>query len=293
MNGLVLSGAGGAIGFLAGALSVVMKEIQHDKVVGVSAGALTGIMYACRRMDRLQELLITIEDKDVVNKRLKKYARRLLFHLIGIATPIKGIYDNTPLRKLIRKELMGQMVHIHYTCVSVNAHTGQEIWWQIPKGTIFTDADVDSFISMIISSTAIPGIFPPEKIGRQYYVDGGVKTHTPIQPTKQFLPQADHLTIISTGARERRQIENIKSDLDYLPEVLTDLISLVPEKDFTDFDYRNQLAQCGHPDYRYFPSLIIKPTQALAPATRFHHEFIQKDWRHGEEQAQKILGMRE
>jgi predicted acylesterase/phospholipase RssA len=291
MKGLVLSGAGGAIGFLTGALSVVQKEIEHDKVVGVSSGALTGIMYACKRMDRMQDLLFTIKDHDVAEKRLKKYIQRLLFHLIGIARPIKGIYDNKPLRNLLRQELVGQTVFIDYTCVSVNIHTGGEIWWQIPKGTTFADADVDSFVSMIISSTAIPGMFPPEKIGGKYYADGGIKTHTPIQPTKQLLPEADHLTIISTGARQRREIGSIRSDLDYLPEVLSDLIGMVPEKDFSEFQYRNELARRGHPDYRYFPSLIVKPAQILAPTGRFHHQFMQEDWWHGVEQAQKVLGV--
>ena len=286
-NGLVLSGAGGAIGFLVGALTRVNRE--HQKVVGVSSGALVGIMYATGNLRRLYSLLTHITDEEVAKKRVFRYIRRHVYHLVGVKKPLMGIYDNKPLRKLLRRELIGQTVDIDFTAVSVNVKTGDEKWFTIEKGTTFTEKNINKYVSQIISSTAIPGVFPPEKIDGQLYIDGGISTHTPIRPLKALLPEADHITIISTATGEKARVEEVVTDFDYLPGRLSDLIKIVPTKDFFEFEYKNKLAKAGHSDYTYYPSLIIRPDQELAPTVRFHHSYMIPDYYHGMDRASRAL----
>lgn len=268
------SGAGGGIGFLVGVLTELLKRGRRfDYVVGVSSGALTGIMYAVGKTEVLYNELLTIRDRDIVRKRPLRFGVSTLFggHM--------GYYSNKPLRKLLRKHLINAKTKVDFTCVSVNAKTGEEVWWQIPRDTEFTPEVVDSFVSMVISSTAIPVAFSPEKIGDHYYSDGGSSTHTPIRPTRELVPEAQHMTIISSALQERN--ETGKSVISLAGGMLGDLISSIAEKDFSDFEYKNQLALLGDPRYKYIPADIYRPKQELAPTTRFHHKFTIPDIEHG------------
>jgi predicted acylesterase/phospholipase RssA len=282
MNGLVLSGAGGGIGYLGGAVSTLTKKYRYDKIVGVSSGALVGIMYAIDRLDRLKEILFHITDRQVVRKRPLRFGISTLFG------GSMGYYSNAPLRKLLTNELRGHTTEIDFTCVAVNARTGKPIWWQIPKGTHLTGGSLNAFVSMILSSTAIPVAFSPEKIGDEYYVDGGVSTHTPIQPMKDLLPQANHISIVSTALQERS--ETGVGIIQLTGGVIGDLVSSISERDFMEFEFKNKLALQGHPDYRYFDNIIIRPEKPLSPTTRFHYQFTQPDWAHGERMALLAMG---
>lgn len=275
MRPLVLSGAGGGIGFLAGALdSLIDQSHRFDKVVGVSSGALVGIMYAMGRMNTLKDILFDITDRQIVRKRPIRFA------LSALTGGKMGYYSNSPLRALLRRNMINQTTLINYTCVSVNARTGAEMWWQIPKGTCFTKDVVDINVSMIISSTAIPVAFTPEKIAGEYYSDGGSSTHTPIRPTRQLVPDADVMTIISTALRERN--ETGVGVMSLAGGMLGDLVSSVAEKDFREFEHKNELALLGDERYSFIPSNIFRPNKKLSPTTRFHHRFTVPDYKHGQ-----------
>lgn len=246
---------------------------RYDYVVGVSAGALVGIMYAVGKLDVLHDILLTVKDRDIVRKRPIRFGVSTLFG------GDMGYYSNKPLRKLLRKHLLNTKTKVDFTCVSVNAKTGDEIWWQIPKDTEFTPEVVDSFVSMIISSTAIPVAFTPEKIGDEYYADGGSSTHVPIRPTRELVPDAEHMTIISTAMWERN--ETSTGVISLAGGMIGDLIRNVAEKDFSDFEYKNRLALLGDPKYKYIPADIYRPEQELAPTTRFHYKYTIPDIKHG------------
>jgi|GEM_PF-1485535 len=288
---LCASGAGGAIGFLLGALMVLVEHgYRHAIAIGVSSGGILALMYAMGRLERMLELLSTIEDDDVANKRLLAWGFRLGTHKLGLSDPLHGAYDNRPLLELLKREMIGQTMLIDFVCVSVNSKTGREMWWQIPAGTTFSKGDVEYFAKMVLSTTAIPGVFGAVEIGGEYYTDGGSSTHTPIEPTKIMMPDADHITILSTAGFEAKPLKHIKSDLDHAPERASDVLAKVAEVDFLKFHYKNELAKCGcRDDLTYYPSTIVKPEQELAPTTRFHHKYMVPDIVHGREMALKAL----
>lgn len=311
-RGLAISGAGGAIGFHCGALDVVTRQYLPDKIVGVSSGSLAGIMLAVGKLDRMNHILETVIDSDIVQKRIFRYVRRQVTHWLGLANPQLGVYDNSPLRGLLYDELIGQTVQIEFSAIAVNAKTRALATWTVPRGTRITVQNVDMIVSQIMSSTAIPGVFPPEKINGHYYIDGGVVTHTPIEPLKHLLPDCDHITIISTAGLERDHTRRIKTDLDYLPDVLSELIALVPERDFMNFKHKNKEALYQEliedllkvinperltpelkgtingmmdPRLKWYPYTIIQPTQPLSPTVRFHYKYTVPDMEHGRERA--------
>jgi len=276
VNPLVLSGAGGGIGFISGALDALIAQgNRYDHVTGVSSGALVGIMYATGQMDKLKEVLWYIEDRQVVRKRPLRFA------LSALTGGKMGYYSNAPLRALLREMMLGKETKVSFTCVSVNAQTGAEIWWQIPKNTYFSLDTVDRWASFILSSTAIPVAFSPVKIGSEYYTDGGSSTHTPIRPTRELIPQANHMTIISSALQERN--ETGVGTIELAGGMLGDLVSSIAERDFLEFEYKNALAQLGDSRYTYIPTTIIRPKQPLSPTTRFNWRYTRIDYKHGQQ----------
>jgi predicted acylesterase/phospholipase RssA len=274
VNPLVLSGAGGGIGFISGALDALIAQgNKYDHLTGVSSGAIVGIMYATRQMDKLKEILWHIEDRQVVRKRPLRFA------LSALTGGKMGYYDNAPLRRLLRANMLGKETSIPFVCVAVNAKTGKEIWWQIPKNTYFCIDTVDVWVSFILSSTAIPVAFSPVKISGDYYTDGGSSTHTPIRPTRSLVPSAQHMTIISSALQERN--ETGVGTIELAGGMLGDLVSSIAERDFLEFEYKNALAQLGDSRYTYIPATIIRPKQPLSPTTRFNWRYTRVDYRHG------------
>ena len=68
--------------------------------------------------------------------------------------------------------------------------------WISGKARIFSNSDFydGRGISSIMASTAIPGVFPPERIDGDFYVDGGVVENTPLGPAITI--GATHLHVI-------------------------------------------------------------------------------------------------
>ncbi|NTU98455.1 hypothetical protein HGA64_00395 [Candidatus Falkowbacteria bacterium] len=159
---LVLGG-GGARGLAhIGVLKALeAAEIRFDVIFGTSMGALIGSCYAIGYdLDKLE-----IEAKSF-NKR----------------KAIKELVDLTlPRQSLIR----GKKAHRYIDRLIKNAHFGDA---NIPVHVIATDlADGQPVVmsrgdmsDAIQASIAVPGVFPPVKVGGRYLIDGGVASPTPI-----------------------------------------------------------------------------------------------------------------
>lgn len=284
--GVVISGGGGGIGVLATPMKIFGNRIKYDTIVANSSGAIVGIMYSIGKIDRLIEILYTIVDSEVVRKRKLRYARKFLTYLIGFGDPLMGTYDNAPLRKLLRSELLGETTEIEFTAIAVDLHNGAIAYWTIPPKTTFTDKNVDMFVSWIISSTAIPGVFSPEEINEHFYVDGGVKTQAPIEPLQLLMPQVDHITIISSAGPKKPEEIRVRSDIDVFSLIVPMMVENVVELDIVKFTHRNELAQCGSKKWKYYPYIMTRPTQPTSPTVRFHHKYTIPDMEQGRKLAE-------
>jgi NTE family protein len=89
------------------------------------------------------------------------------------------------LRELSYKKLEDAAIPVHV--VATDAHDGAEIIISGGKADI-----------ALMASTAIPGIFPPVKVGRQTLIDGGVTNNTPIPAA--IKKGAERVIIFPTGS---------------------------------------------------------------------------------------------
>ena len=56
--------------------------------------------------------------------------------------------------------------------------------WSTGKAEVFTNESMsdEDAVSILLASAAIPGFFPPRKVGETTYVDGGLVMNTPLRP---------------------------------------------------------------------------------------------------------------
>jgi NTE family protein len=56
--------------------------------------------------------------------------------------------------------------------------------WSTGKAEVFTNQSMsdEDAVSILLASAAIPGFFPPRKVGETTYVDGGLVMNTPLRP---------------------------------------------------------------------------------------------------------------
>lgn len=156
--GLALSG-GGALGAAhIGIIEEIEKAgIKIDGVSGVSAGAIVGLIYAMNGVEGLHFFFDQITGSKFFKK--KEYlviAPRKIFEFI---------------RKLLEKNLASRDFSrslVKFSCVVTNVATG--------KKEIIDSGDA---VAAVIASAAYPAFMPVQKIGDNYYYDGGVTCSLP------------------------------------------------------------------------------------------------------------------
>ncbi len=190
-------GCGGTRGLAhLGVLKVLKEEgIQIDYLVGSSMGSIIGAVYV---------LGIDLDEfeKEVVSFNRTKATRKLL----DLATPRKALIKGKKARKYIT-EIIGDKnfsdTKIPFYIMATNLSSGKEVAFK--KGSI---------IDAIMASISVPGIFPPVKIGDEYYIDGGVINPTPVNVVKMM--GADVVIGVDLVMKRKIKIEN--------PNIITTLM---------------------------------------------------------------------
>lgn len=164
----VLSG-GGAFGSVQVGMLRALAErgIEPDLIVGSSVGSLHGVMVASGRpdaIDALRELWRTID-------------RRTIFG--GPFSVLRSLLTSRTLAGFERLEALIR--------ANVPVSTFEEL--AVPFVAVATDAlsgepellRTGPIVPAILASSAVPGVFPPVRIGDRHYVDGGVAANIPIR----------------------------------------------------------------------------------------------------------------
>jgi NTE family protein len=192
--GLVLGG-GGTRGFAhLGVLKVLEEEkIPIDLICGTSFGSLVGGLYAAEpdadlvkekivrflkspvfkhaRLEFLKENFTQVKKSSFFNQ-IKSYFKRGLFYGISLNRGffISAAELQRTLNGLI-KEMNIEDTKIPFYCVAADILSGAEI--VLSKGPLR---------EAVAASCAIPGIFPPVKLGNMQLIDGGWVNRVPIDP---------------------------------------------------------------------------------------------------------------
>ncbi|TRX73694.1 patatin-like phospholipase family protein [Pseudomonas mangiferae] len=214
VTGLILSGGGARAAYQVGVLAAIADLLPNATynpfpvIVGTSAGAINAVALACgalhfgeaiRRLTRVWQGFHTAQvyrsDWLGVARQSSRFIGQGLFGLRR-DEPV-ALLDNSPLRDLLARELdftgIAAAVRLRQLrAVAVTAfgyESGQAMTFYQGRATIdpwFRHRRVGIptrlEVSHLMASSAIPLIFPPQRLNREYFGDGAVRQSAPISP---------------------------------------------------------------------------------------------------------------
>ena len=315
--GLVLSGGGARGAFEVGVLLYIAEELPEllsrvRIVTGASVGAVNSAFLASRGLtpDSVHELadlwrglqveeLIALSHLSAI--KMVTAAPRRLFRR-SLKSPVTGLLDARGLWTLVGR-------HTDWPGIAANVADGRFdavaiVGTDIGRGEahVFVDArptptrlsefvvvPTEIELAHVLASAAIPLLFPPVRIGKNWYMDGGVRNNTPLAPALRL--GADSLLIISTRGIETSggelggypgvgQVVGKLLDAIFLDRVVYDLDRLTRVNDVvaavealgpeTAAKFRAELAAQGRPQYRRVPYVNIGPDADLGALAAEH-----------------------
>lgn len=230
--GITMEGGASRTIFSCGVTDALLEEdIMPDYLIGVSAGIAYGVSYLSKQKGR--NLVIAQEymaDKRYMGMR----------HLLD---PKNHSYYNIP---FVFDEIPNKLVPFDYeefgrfqgkvVATVTNIHTGKPEYLEVPRR--------DSKFDMLVASCALPVLFQPVKVGRRYYLDGGVSDSIPY---KQAIKEGCNKNIViltrargyvkrperagSISRRLYKKYPKIAEDLKQRPEVYNQCMKELLEKE--------------------------------------------------------------
>lgn len=182
----VLAGGGSFGAIQVGMLrELVAHGVVPDLVVGASVGALNGISFCCdptpAGVARLEAVWCGLRRSDVFPLSPR--------NLLGIFTGAASLVDPSGLRGLVARHL--PLPRLEEALIPVH----------IAATDLLTGASVllssGPAADAVMASCAIPGAFPPVRIGDQYLIDGAVASNTPVMAALSL--GCTRLVVLPTG----------------------------------------------------------------------------------------------
>ena len=310
---IILPGGGARGAYQAGVLKAIGELLADDVnpfpvICGTSAGAINAAVLASHAhefltgVERLEHFWRSMRceriyrtDAWTVLKSGMRFATTLLSGGLIRSNP-RAFLDNTPLRLFLQETLQLQGIQTAleqnalrgiaitasgYTCASAisyfQAREGIDGWQRARRKGLATELEVHH----LLASAALPIIFPAERIGYEYFGDGGMRMVAPLSP-------AIHLganKILVIGTRDEKpdmppespaqypsagEIGGYLMDTIFMDTLNADLarlrrinktLALVPE------ERRDQTSLIN------IESLVIRPSRDLRHITQAHvHE---------------------
>jgi NTE family protein len=162
--GLALGG-GAARGFAhIGVMRTLLKHgIVPDIIVGTSIGAVVGGCYAAKQLDPLEEWG-------------RKLTKRGMMRYLDVSFSGSGLISGRILAEPLTAALGDERIEklpIKFAAIATEFDTGHEIW--LTHGRL-SDA--------LQASYALPGIFPPVRLGGRWLVDGALVNPVPVSAAR-------------------------------------------------------------------------------------------------------------
>jgi NTE family protein len=176
---LVLSGGGMRGMAHIGVINVIESlGINISEYVGASIGSLIGAMAAVGlKSQEIEEIARRFGKQDILDLDY--------WGFLWKRGRIRSAYKGKKLHDFIKKTLpidSFDELPKPFFANAADINTGANVFWGLEK---LKDLPIHD---AVYSSCAIPGIFPPKKIGEAYYVDGGVVDPLPIKFVKLRKP---------------------------------------------------------------------------------------------------------
>ena len=230
---LVLPGAGARGAYQVGVLKALAKllprpaENPFQIIAGTSAGAINGAVLASRA-DHFANAVAEMEqvwgsfdasqvfrtDPWTMLKSSLHWFAAIVLGGLGVRNP-KSLLDNTPLRELLVQRIPRGAItraimrgHLDALAVTASAYTSArsvtfyqtrlriEPWERVRRVGLPARISVEH----LLASAAVPFVFPPVRLGGEYYGDGSMRHPAPLSAAIHL--GADRLLVI--GVRDER-----------------------------------------------------------------------------------------
>ncbi len=162
-------GGGGVLGASEVGMLQALHEagVRADLVVGTSVGAINGALHAAAPDDvhEIARLWESMTGGDVFGGS----AGERLRHLARLPTALHG---NAALRRLLETRIGGldfADLALPFECCAASIERAAEHW--------FTEGRL---VDAVLASSAVPGLFPPVRLGDEHFLDGGLVNSIPI-----------------------------------------------------------------------------------------------------------------
>jgi len=169
--GLVLSGGAALGSYQAGAVRALFEAgLDIRCVAGSSIGALNGYLAATREIDRMIAFWKNIDQKKLIT--IQSFTKLFFSGSTSLLT-------DQMQRKLVEEAVnldSLQKSGTTYICAAISINTGKLHYFRGNEAQ--TDRELRDYV---LASAAVPGVFPPVKIGEELYMDGGLVRNTPIE----------------------------------------------------------------------------------------------------------------
>jgi NTE family protein len=164
-------GGGGVLGAAEVGMARALLEagIYPDLVCGTSVGAINGAAIAANPTPEGAEHLLAMWDALTEGGVLDGSPIRRVTELLRHRTSLHG---NGDLRRLLRDRLPAHTFEdlaVPFECVAASVERAREHW--------FNTGDL---IEPVLASCALPGVFPPVRIGEEHFFDGGLVNSIPL-----------------------------------------------------------------------------------------------------------------
>ncbi|MCH2109229.1 MAG: patatin-like phospholipase family protein [Polyangiaceae bacterium] len=226
---LVLSGGGARGAYEVGVLSYLFDELQAargrpfavDIICGTSVGAVNAAHLAAHIADpkdgsrRLVKLWSELKLDSVLGFGLKQAASLTGFFktdsaqgLVDIGPMAKFIRQQIPWRKITRSMREGHLRALTISCTEVLTGRTVQFTQTGPNTGTPSQPGPRALIrpcrigpQHVLASASIPLVFPPVRVGKQLYIDGGLRQNTPVSPALRF--GATHVLCVGTYLEEQ------------------------------------------------------------------------------------------
>lgn len=211
------------VGVIKAIADIMPKDFRFDILNGTSAGAINATVLATHAHDlsfgvkRLEHFWGNIHCKDVyrtdsvqVFKTMFRLLGSLLFGRFGVSAP-RSLLDNKPLYHLLKNNLKlnrieqwideGLLQGLSVTASSYDtaiakcfyqAHPSVRPWKRSRRVGIPEKIEVEH----VLASTALPFLFPAQRVGLEHFGDGGLRMIAPLSPAIHL--GADKIMVIGT-----------------------------------------------------------------------------------------------
>jgi NTE family protein len=237
--GLVLTGGGSRSAYQIGVLLALAELLPRARnpfqvIVGTSAGAVAASVLAAeahhwrRAVAGLERVWANFRSSQIFHvdpaHMLRAGAHWVLALLSGglVLSPPRSVLDNSPLRELLGGHVDCAGIHRSiarghlraFALCSTSYSTGRSVafydgidairdWSRVQRFGCRTQFTLDH----LMASAAIPLLFPPIRIGDDYFGDGAMRQIHPLSPAIHL--GADRLLIIGVRARRAAGVAQV------------------------------------------------------------------------------------